>query len=126
MDGVLSRTAQIVSAHASKSDLSANELSTLIRTVHQALATIGQTVAEPLKAEPAVSALESVFPNHIVCLDCGKGVKMLKRHIGAHHGLTPGDYRAKWGLPASYPIVAPNYANTRSTLARQSGLGKRR
>jgi predicted transcriptional regulator len=124
-DDVLSLTAQIISAHVSSNDVSASQVPKLIRAIHEALATIGQTITEPPKSEPAVSAMKSVFPDHIVCLDCGKGVKMLKRHISADHGMTPYEYRAKWGLPLSYPMVAPEYAAQRSQMARDSGLGRK-
>jgi predicted transcriptional regulator len=124
-ENVLSLTAKIVSAHVSRNGVRADQLSTLIKVIHQTLATVGQAVAEPPKAEPAVLAKKSVFPGHIVCMDCGKGFKVLKRHIGADHGLTPGQYRAKWELPPSYPMVAPEYASQRSQLALASGLGKK-
>jgi predicted transcriptional regulator len=122
---VLSLTARIVAAHVSRNDVPADQLPTLIKVVHQTLATVGQTVAEPPKAEPAVSVKKSVSPDHIVCMDCGKGFKVLKRHIRADHGLTPGQYRAKWDLPPSYPMVAPEYASQRSQLALASGLGRK-
>jgi predicted transcriptional regulator len=126
MDGdVLSLTANIVSAHVSNNEVSASQLPTLIRGVHQALATIGQTVAETLKAEAVVSAMKSVFSDRIVCLECSKGLKMLKRHIGADHGMTPHEYRAKWGLPSSYPMVAPEYAAQRSQLAKNHRFGRK-
>jgi predicted transcriptional regulator len=124
-DDLLSLTAQIVSAQISNNDVSASQLPGLIQSVHQALASIGQMVAEPPKAEPAVSALKSVFPDHIVCLDCGKGFKTLKRHIGTDHGMTPDEYRRKWGLPATYPMVAAEYAAERSQSAKESGLGRK-
>jgi predicted transcriptional regulator len=124
-EDVLSLTAKIVSAHVSMNDLAADQLPSLIRTVHEALVTVGRTVADQAKAEPAVSARKSVFRDHIVCLDCGQSFKMLKRHIVADHGLTPDQYRARWGLPLTYPMVAPEYAAQRSQLAKDSGLGKK-
>jgi predicted transcriptional regulator len=117
--------AQIVSAHVSNNDVSADQLPSLIRSVHHALTTINQTVSEPRKAERAVSGLQSVFPDHIVCLDCGMGFRMLKRHIRTDHGMTPRQYRTKWGLPFSYPMSAPEYAAARSQSARDSGFGRK-
>jgi predicted transcriptional regulator len=120
-----SLTADIVSAHISNNEVTLEQLPALIRDVHQALATIGQAPAEPIKAEPAVSVKKSVFPDHIVCLECGQSLKMLKRHLAADHGMTPDEYRAKWGLPHTYPMVAPEYAATRSQLAKDAGLGRK-
>jgi predicted transcriptional regulator len=122
---IIDLTAQIVSAHVSNNEIPADELPTLIRVVHQALTTISQTGIEPPKAEPAVLALKSVFADHIVCMDCGKGFKTLKRHIRTDHALTPDQYRAKWRLPFSYPMSAPGYAAERSQIAKDSGLGRK-
>ena len=119
-------TADIVSAHISRNNISVDQLPALIRDVHQALATVGQAPAESIKAEPAVDVKKSVFPDHIVCLECGASMKMLKRHLATDHGMTPEEYRAKWGLPATYPMVAPEYAATRSQLAKDSGLGRKK
>lgn len=124
-DQIISLTAQIVSAHVSRSDVAIDQLSALIRSVHHALATIDSSVIEQPRAEPAVPAKKSVFTDHIVCLDCGQGYKMLKRHIAANHGLTPEEYRAKWELPPFYPMVAQEYASQRSQLALASGLGRK-
>jgi predicted transcriptional regulator len=118
-------TAHIVSAHVARNVISADQLSGLIRNVHHALSTAGQTSAEPGKAEPAVASKKSVFADRIVCLDRGKGFKMLKRHISTDHRMTPDEYRAKWGLPASYSMVAADYAAKRSKLAKASGLGRK-
>jgi predicted transcriptional regulator len=115
-----------VSAHISRNNISVDQLPALIRDVHQALATVGQAPAESIKAEPAVDVKKSVFPDHIVCLECGASMKMLKRHLATDHGMTPEEYRAKWGLPATYPMVAPEYAATRSQLAKDSGLGRKK
>ena len=120
-----SLTADIVSAHISNNEVTPEQLPTLIRDVHQALATVGQASAEPIKAEPAVDVKKSVFPDHIVCLECGQSLKMLKRHLATDHGMTPDEYRAKWGLPHTYPMVAPEYAATRSQLAKDIGLGRK-
>ena len=126
MDKALSLTAQIVSAYLSNNEASASQLPTLIRDVHRALSTVDQPVAEPPETMPVVPAQESVFPDHIVCLDCGKSFTSLRRHIFADHGMTPKEYRAKWGLLPSYPMVPPEYAARRSQLAKDGGLGRRR
>jgi predicted transcriptional regulator len=123
-DQIISLTAQIVAAHVAANVVPAVQLSALIRSVHQALATVGKAQVEPIKTEPAVAVKKSVFADHIVCLDCGGSFKMLKRHISTDHQMTPDEYRAKWGLPPSYPLVAPEYAATRSKLAKDSGLGR--
>lgn len=117
-------TADIVAAHVSNNSVASDDVSTLIRSVYDALSGLG--AAAPVAAkrqEPAVSIRASVKPDYIVCLDDGKKLKMLKRHLMTHYGMTPDDYRAKWGLPADYPMVAPNYAEQRRTLAKQIGLG---
>jgi predicted transcriptional regulator len=124
-DQIKTLTADIVSAHIANNNVSADQLPGLIRDVHQALATVGQTPAEPINAEPAVDPKESVFPDHLICLECGQSLKMLKRHLSSDHDMTPEEYRAKWGLPPTYPMVAPEYAATRSQLAKDSGLGRK-
>ena len=124
-DEIVSLTARVVSAHIANNKLSVDELPGLIRDVHQALATVGQIPAEPIRAEPAVDVKKSVFPDHIICLECGQSLKMLKRHLASDHDMTPEEYRAKWGLPPTYPMVAPEYAATRSQLAKDSGLGRK-
>jgi predicted transcriptional regulator len=106
-------------------EVSPDQLPALIRAVHQTLATVGQAVIEPPKAEPAVSVKKSVFPDHLVCLDCGGSFKVLKGHIGSNHQMTPDEYRTKWDLPASYPMVAPEYAASRSKMAKDAGLGRK-
>jgi predicted transcriptional regulator len=122
---IVSLTARIVSAHIANNNVSADQLPALIRDVHQALATVGQAPAESIKAEPAVDVKKSVFPDHLVCLECGASMKMLKRHLATDHGMTPEEYRAKWDLPPTYPMVAPEYAATRSQLAKDMGLGRK-
>ena len=122
---ILALTAQIVSAHVSNNTVSSESLSVLIRQVHQALATLGQAAPEPEKLQPAVPVKRSVFPDYIVCLEDGKKLKMLKRHLQSAYGMTPEAYRERWGLPPDYPMVAPNYAERRSALARQIGLGRK-
>jgi predicted transcriptional regulator len=124
-DQTIDLIAQIVSAHVSNNDVSVVQLPALIRSVHQALTTVGQVPAEPIKSEPAVAVKKSVFPDHILCLNCGQRFKTLKRHIRTDHQMTPDEYRTKWGLPSSYPMVAAEYAATRSTLAKKSGLGRK-
>ena len=123
---ILGLTAQIVSAHISKNRLDTEALPSLIQSVYRSLSTAGSGEAAPASAPtPAVPIKKSVFPDYIVCLEDGKKLKMLKRHLQTSYGLTPDAYRAKWGLPASYPMVAPNYAATRSGLAKQIGLGRK-
>ena len=124
-DQIKSLTAQIVSAHIANNNVAAQQLPALIRGVHLALATVGQASVEPIKREPSVAVKKSIFSDHILCLDCGGSFKMLKRHIGADHDMTPDEYRTKWDLPSSYPMVAPDYAATRSKLAKASGLGRK-
>lgn len=119
-------TADIVAAHVSNNSVAVSDLPTLIANVHNALAGLGGGAAAPeTKAEPAVSIRASVKPDYIVCLDDGKKLKMLKRHLMTHYGITPDEYRAKWGLPADYPMVAPNYAEQRRSLAVKIGLGRK-
>ena len=121
-------TATIVSAYVSNNSVPAQELSSLINQVHSALARVssgqGDLPSEPLR--PAVSVKKSITPEHIVCLEDGKKFKSLKRHLRTQYGMTPEQYREKWGLPAEYPMVAPNYAQARSQLAKQMGLGQQR
>jgi predicted transcriptional regulator len=119
-------TADIVAAHVENNAVAVGDLPLLIANVHSALAGLGTasatTPAAPL--QPAVSVRASVKPDHLVCLEDGKKVKMLKRHLSTEHGLTPEAYRTKWNLPASYPMTAPNYAEQRRELAVKIGLGK--
>jgi predicted transcriptional regulator len=123
---LLSLTAQIVSAHCSNNTVEANALPALINQVHRALAGIGgPEVVEPEKPTPAVPVKRSVFPDYIVCLEDGRKLKMLKRHLQTAYGMTPDAYRARWGLPPDYPMVAPNYGEKRSALAREIGLGRK-
>jgi predicted transcriptional regulator len=121
-------TADIVSAFASSPNntITAADLPSLISQVHTALSTVGTPAQPEVKLEPAVSIRRSVQRDHIVCLEDGKKLKMLKRHLMTAFGLTPDQYRAKWGLPADYPMVAPDYAETRRTLAKSIGLGRHR
>jgi predicted transcriptional regulator len=121
-------TAEIVSAYVSNNPVPAADMPGLINQVHNALQRISggpnDPQAEPLK--PAVSLKKSVTPDYIVCLEDGKKFKSLKRHLRTQYNMTPEQYRDKWGLPADYPMVAPNYAAARSQLAKQMGLGQQR
>ena len=125
---IIALTTQIVSAFVSKNVVTAADLPALISSVHQSLNSLGQPQAPqeaPTELKPAVPVKKSVTPDYIVCLDDGKRCKMLKRHLMSAFGLTPDEYRAKWGLPSDYPMVAPNYAKARSEMAVRIGLGKR-
>ena len=115
----------LVSAHVSNNAISQDQLPALIQQVFSSLATVEQRTAEPPKPEPAVPIGQSVRAGHIVCLVCGKHFSMLKRHLMTDHQLTPAQYRQRWGLPPSYPLVAPNYARVRSALAKKIGLGRK-
>ena len=126
-DTLLTLTADIVAAHVSNNSVAVNDLPNLIENVHKALRGISATSAAPeAKPEPKVSIRSSVKPDYIVCLEDGKKLKMLKRHLMTHYGMTPEQYRAKWGLSADYPMVAPNYAEQRRTLGKSIGLGTKR
>ncbi|WP_447727425.1 MucR family transcriptional regulator [Sphingomonas koreensis] len=121
-------TADIVSAHVSNNSVAVSDLPLLISNVHGALVGLGTKAPEPeaKKQEPAVSIRSSIKPDYIVCLEDGKKLKMLKRHLMTHYQMTPEQYRAKWNLPADYPMVAPNYAEQRRSLAKKIGLGTKR
>lgn len=122
----VSIAADIVAAYVSNNPLPVGELPKLIGDIHAALQGLGTPVTGPVvKQEPAVSIRKSVTPDFIICLEDGKQFKSLKRHIGVHYNLTPDEYRQKWNLPSDYPMVAPNYAATRSALAKSSGLGRK-
>jgi predicted transcriptional regulator len=124
---MITLTADIVAAHVSNNSVAVSDLPMLIQNVHGALSQLGGTVAEPeVKQEPAVSVRSSVKPDYIVCLEDGKKLKMLKRHLMTHYQMTPEQYRTKWNLPSDYPMVAPNYAEQRRTLAKKIGLGTQR
>src|SRR5690606_10023506 len=120
-------TADVVAAYVSNNPVQVADLPNLIGDVHSALARIGTTVEEAPaeKQKPAVNPKRSVHDDYIICLEDGKKFKSLKRHIMTHYGLTPEQYREKWGLPADYPMVAPNYAAARSELAKKMGLGRK-
>ena len=142
-DDILGLTAQIVSAHVQRNAVAVDALPALIRDVHQTLAALGGAsapVAAPVAAaaaapaapepaapatrQPAVPITKSVFADRVVCLEDGKSMTMLKRHLMTEHNMTVDQYRAKWNLPSNYPMVAPNYAETRSNLAKKMGLGR--
>lgn len=120
--------ADIVSAYVSNNSVAAADLPGLINSVHNALANVSagkvEIVAEPQK--PMISVKKSITPDYIICLEDGKKFKSLKRHLRTQYNMSPEDYREKWGLPADYPMVAPNYAAARSQLAKQMGLGQQR
>jgi len=122
---ILSLAAQIVSAHVANNAVAPDDLPKLINDVHHALASAGLIAAKLPTPEPAVDVKKSVRADKIVCLDCGKSFSMIKRHISTDHKLSPAEYRQRWGLPVSYPMVAPNYAKTRSALAKKIGLGRK-
>jgi len=120
-------TADIVAAHVSNNSVAVSDLPVLIANVHGALSGLGGAPVVPeVKQEPAVSIRSSIKPDFIVCLEDGKKLKMLKRHLMTHYQMTPEQYRTKWNLPAEYPMVAPNYAEQRRTLAKKIGLGTKR
>ena len=126
-DTLLTLTADIVAAHVSNNSVAVNDLPSLIQNVHAALTGISGTSAAPEpKPEPKVSIRSSVKPDYIVCLEDGKRLKMLKRHLMTHYNMTPDQYRQKWGLSPDYPMVAPNYAEQRRALAKKIGLGTQR
>lgn len=123
---LITLTADIVAAHVSNNSVAVADLPQLIANVHGALTKLGApTPVVAAAPEPAVSIRASIKPDYIICLEDGKKLKMLKRHLMTHYGMTPEDYRAKWGLPRDYPMVAPNYAEQRRSLAMQIGLGRK-
>ena len=122
-DTLITLTADIVAAHVSNNMVAVGDIPQLIENVHNALAKLHGTVAEEELPEPAVSVRASIKPDYIVCLEDGKKLKMLKRHLMTHYNMTPDEYRAKWGLSPDYPMVAPNYAEQRRQLAKKIGLG---
>ena len=126
-DTLITLTADIVAAHVSNNSVSVNDVPTLISNVHAALSSISDNRSAPeARAEPKVPIRSSIKPDYIVCLEDGKRLKMLKRHLMTHYQMTPDQYRQKWGLNADYPMVAPNYAEQRRTLAKAIGLGTKR
>ncbi|CDX53242.1 Putative MucR family transcriptional regulatory protein y4pD (fragment) [Mesorhizobium plurifarium] len=122
---VIELTAEVVSAYVSNNPVPVGDLPALIDRVHGALKSAGGAAEKPEALTPAVPIRKSVTPDYIISLEDGKKFKSLKRHLSVHYGLTPDEYRAKWGLPADYPMVAPNYAAARSSLAKSMGLGRK-
>lgn len=126
-EDLLTLTADIVAAHVSNNRVAVGEIGDLIARIHGSFASLGapETASEDVAPTPAVSIRASIKPDYLVCLEDGKKLKMLKRHLMTHYQLTPDAYRKKWGLPADYPMVAPNYAEQRRTLALSLGLGRK-
>jgi predicted transcriptional regulator len=126
--GLIELTADVVSAYVSNNSVTAGDLPGLINEVYLALTRVGSApVAAPAEpAKPAVNPKKSITPDYIICLEDGKKFKSLKRHLSTMYSLSPEQYREKWGLPADYPMVAPNYAEARSRLAKEMGLGQKR
>lgn len=121
---LLALTADIVASHFANNSVAPGDVPSVIESVYETLAKLGRPAPEPVaKQDPAVPVRSSIKPDYIICLEDGKKLKMLKRHLMTRYGMTPDDYRAKWGLPADYPMVAPNYAEQRRTLAKSIGLG---
>ena len=127
-ENLIELTAEIVAAYVSSHTIESSDIPALIKEVHLALHRTATGAVEPEQEplKPAVAVRKSVTPDYIVCLEDGKHFKSLKRHLRTHYDLTPGEYREKWGLPADYPMVAPNYAKARSALAKEMGLGQKR
>lgn len=123
----LEMTVEIVSSYVANNTVKADQLPELIKSIHDTLTSLSNTVpVQAEKLEPAVPINKSVTPEYLVCLEDGAKLKMLKRYLRTRFDMTPEDYRARWGLPADYPMVAPNYAKLRSKHAKQIGLGKKR
>ena len=123
---IMTLTTEIVAAHVANNTVAVTDLSDLIQQVYRSLTNAsGDGGAEPSRPQPAVSIRRSVRPDYIVCLEDGKKLKMLKRHLKTAFNMTPVEYRERWKLPSDYPMVAPNYAKQRSKLAKQIGLGRR-
>lgn len=116
-------TTSIVAAYVGRNDVPLEKLTEVINTVHSAIVGLGKSAANAVKLVPAVAIEKSIFPDYIICLEDGKKLKMLKRHLQTAYKMTPEQYRAKWNLDANYPMTAPDYAKVRSTLAKQIGLG---
>ena len=123
---LITLTSDIVAAHVSNNSVSVDDVPALISNVYSALSSLGGAGAPAeVRPDPAVSVRASVKKDHIVCLDCGKKMKMLKRHLSTEHDMTPDEYRQRWDLAADYPMVAPDYADTRRDLAKKIGLGRK-
>lgn len=124
---LLRMTAEIVSAYVSHNDISSDQITDIIKTVHGSLDALQKpaSMVVEVAAKPAVPIRKSITPEFIICLEDGKKLKMLKRYLRSTYGMTPEEYRAKWGLPSDYPMVAPNYAKQRSAFAKKIGLGRK-
>ena len=122
-ESLITLTSEIVSAHVSNNNVGVVDVSALITSVFSALSGLGAEPAQKEDLVPAVSIRASIKQDHLVCLEDGKKVKLLKRHLRTDHGMTPAEYRARWGLPADYPMVAPEYSEKRRDLAKSMGLG---
>ncbi|MHA1597497.1 MAG: MucR family transcriptional regulator [Alphaproteobacteria bacterium] len=120
---ILELTTEIVSAHVGNNSIAVGDLPGLIQDVHKTLSGLGNEAAATERPRPAVPVKKSITPDYIICLEDGKKLKMLKRHLTTSYGMSPSEYRERWGLPADYPMVAPNYAKRRSALAKKIGLG---
>jgi predicted transcriptional regulator len=121
---LITLTSDIVAAHVSNNNVRVEDVAVLIGNVFSALSGLGEVTPVGQRPEPAVSVRSSIKNDHVVCLEDGRKMKMLKRHLMTDHGMTPADYRARWGLPADYPMVAPDYAEKRRELAKSIGLGR--
>ena len=129
MDSLVALTGSIVAAYVSNNKISVSELPELIRSVYESFSRAEQSANQGLSelpARPSISIKKSITPDYLICMEDGTKRKMLKRHLRTHYGLTPQQYREKWGLPSDYPMVAPSYAEKRSMLAKQIGLGAKR
>jgi len=124
---LISLTADVVAAHVANNNVSVGDLSTLIQNVHSAFAALQETASEPEpeQKKALVSPRASIKPDYLICMECGSRQKMMKRHLSVAHKLTPAQYRADYGLPATYPMVAPNYSEQRRALAHSIGLGRK-
>jgi len=123
---LLTLTTDIVASHVANNSVAVADLSHLIQQVYSALAGVGSAWGAAERPNPAVSIKRSITPDYVICLEDGKKLKMLKRHLKTRYNLSPDEYRKRWGLPADYPMVAPNYAKQRSALAKKIGLGTKR
>lgn len=122
---LLELTAEIVSAHASNNAVASGELPQVIKDVYATLSTLGESAPIAEKPTPAIAIKKSITPDYLICLEDGKKLKMLKRHLKTSYNMSPEEYRERWGLPLDYPMVAPNYAKKRSSLAKKIGLGRK-
>ena len=123
---LLELTTEIVAAHVGNNTIAINDLPQLIQDIYKTLVVVGTAPAVPESPQPAVPIKKSIFPDYVVCLEDGKKLKMLKRHLKTRYNMSPEEYRERWGLAADYPMVAPRYAQQRSELAKKIGLGTMR